>query len=235
MLHLSRRLTGALRWLSFSPPRRELLTQLPPLDARRWLEQQINAARAADAQEASRRQNLADERTSLLRSEMEELQQRAEAFAQHEMRARDAHLGVLRECELQAEHDRLQVDELRQQERTQAQERHELILSQQRLVIEHEAAQAFGEAAAAQVRVQQLVAEESLQQGATLFWRSKDEHASEQRQLAARAEMALQNLRAEADEQLQQQELQLRQWQHQVIGAARCRPGGREAVRKGCR
>ncbi len=122
-------------------------------------EDQINAARAADALEASQRQFAADERTNLLRGEMRELQQRAEAFAQHESQARDAQLRVLRECEQQTEHDRQEFEVLRQRDRAQAQERHDLLLGQQRLVIEHEAAQAFGEAAAAQVRVQQLVAE----------------------------------------------------------------------------
>jgi dTMP kinase len=55
-----------------------------------------------------------------------------------------------------------------------------------------------------------------LQQGATLFWRGKDEHASEQRELVAKAEMALQNLRAEAQERLLQQELQLQRCAQQM-------------------
>ena len=123
------------------------------------VEQRFNAARAADALEASQRQAVADERTSLLRTEMAELQQRAEAFAQHESRAREVQLEVLRACEMQTERDRQQFDELRQRDQAHAQQRHEQLLGQQRLVMEHEAAQAYGEAAAAQVRVQQLVAE----------------------------------------------------------------------------
>ena len=85
-------------------------------------------------------------------------------------------------------------DALRLQDQAHAQERHECLLSQRRLVIEHQAAQAYGEAAAAEVRVAELVAEDSLQQGATLCWKSRDEHHTEQREMAANAEMALQSL-----------------------------------------
>ena len=166
-------------------------------------EEQFDAARAADALVASQRQAVAEEKANLLKLEMSELQQRAEAFALQEKHAREVQLAVLRECEQQAERDRQQYDALRLQDQAHAQERHECLLSQQRLVIEHQAAQAYGEAAAAEVRVAELVAEESLQQGATLFWKSRDEHLTEQREMAANAEMALQNLKREAEEHVE--------------------------------
>ena len=153
-------------------------------------EEQFNAARAADAMVASQRQAVAEEKANMLKLEMFELQQRAEAFALEEKRAREVHLAVLRECELQAERDRQQLDVLRLQNQAHAQERHECLLSQQRLVIEHQAAQAYGEAAAAEIRVAEFVAEDSLQQGATLFWKSRDEHLSERREMEANAEIA---------------------------------------------
>ena len=87
---------------------------------------------------------MTEEKANLLKLEMCELQQRAEAFALDEMRAREVQLAVPRACEQQAERDRHQFDALRLQDQAQAQERHDLLLSQQRLVIEHQAAQAFG-------------------------------------------------------------------------------------------
>ena len=102
-----------------------------------------------------------------------------------------------------------------------------------RLVIEHQAAQAYGEAAAAEVRVAELVAEESLQQGATLFWKSRDEHLTQQREMAANAEMALQDLKREAEEHVRERELQLQQWAQQLT-APRCRSSGGQEVRNRC-
>ena len=159
---------------------------------------------------------MAQEKANVLKLEMSELQQRAEAFALQEKHARQVQLAVLRECEQQAERDRQQYDTLRLQDQAHAQERHECLLSQQRLVIEHQAAQAYGEAAAAEIRVAELVAEESLQQGATLFWKSRDEHLTKQREMAANAEMALQNLKRAAEEHVRERELQLQQWAQQL-------------------
>ena len=101
---------------------------------------------------AMQRQAVAEERANVLKQEMSELQQRAEAFALDEMRAREVQLAVLRACEQQAERDRQQYHALRLQDQAQAQERHDYCLSQQRLVIEHQAAQAYGEGAAAEIR-----------------------------------------------------------------------------------
>ena len=55
-----------------------------------------------------------------------------------------------------------------------------------------------------------------MQQGATLFWKSRDEHLSERRELEANAEMALQSLKKEAEERLRERELQLQQWAQQL-------------------
>ena len=83
-------------------------------------------------------------------------------------------------------------------------------------MIEHRAAQAYGEAAAAEIRVAELVAEESLQQGLTLFWKSRDAHLSERTEMEAKAEMALQSLKMEAEERLRERELQLQRWAQQL-------------------